>query len=215
MSKPFKHTFQITDIKHKIIGIPFITKYIPTINTLNSKFHIKDKYTRMKSTSLTFFQIINKKPPFFSNFYPIYNQEQKHLKPLSGNMYKFSIKQIHHYDKEQNKQHHFMFDFEFRRTHKFFQVTISSIKYIKDSDSDVIFLHIYNNSPYKITLPQGFLGYCETNSTMSPTKEIAYRVNKTLQLLDICQSTVLDEELSINNILSNQKRNIDYSTKTT
>ena len=137
------------------------------------------------------------------------------MKPLSGNMYKFSIKQIHQYDKEQNKQHHFMSDFEFRRTHKFFQVTISSIKYIKDSDSDVIFLHIYNNSPYKITLPQGFLGYCETNATMSPSKEIAYRVNKTLQLLDICQSTVLDEELSINNILSNQKRNIDYSTKTT
>ena len=32
MSKPFRQTFHITDIKHNIIGIPFITKYIPTIN---------------------------------------------------------------------------------------------------------------------------------------------------------------------------------------
>ena len=58
----------------------------------------------MKNTSLTFFQRINKQPPFFSKIYPIYNQERKHLKPLSKKMYKFSIKQIHQYDKEQNKQ---------------------------------------------------------------------------------------------------------------
>ena len=32
--------------------------------------------------------------------------------------------------------------------------------------------------------------------------------------MDICQSTVLNEELSINNNLSNQKRNKDYFTKT-
>ena len=35
-----------------------------------------------------------------------------------------------------------------------------------------------------------------------------------LQLLDICQSTILDEELSINNIISNENRNTDYFTKT-
>ena len=35
-----------------------------------------------------------------------------------------------------------------------------------------------------------------------------------LQLLDICQSTILDEELSINNVISNEKRNTDYFTKT-
>ena len=35
-----------------------------------------------------------------------------------------------------------------------------------------------------------------------------------LQLLDICQSTILDEELSINNIKSNEKRHTDYFTKT-
>ena len=77
LNKPFKQTFHITDIKHNIIGIPFITKYIPTINILNSKIHIKDKYTRTKNTSLTFFQRLNKQPPFFSKFYPIYNQERK------------------------------------------------------------------------------------------------------------------------------------------
>ena len=68
-----------------------------------------------------------------------------------------------------------MSDFEFRLIHKFSRVTISSIKYMKNSNSDMISLHVYNNSPYKKTLPLGFLGYCETNATISPTKEVAYR----------------------------------------
>ena len=68
---------------------------------------------------------------------------------------------------------------------------------MKDSNSDMSSLHIYKNSPYEITLPQGLLGYCETNATISLTNEIAYRVNNILKLLDICQSTVLDEELSV------------------
>ena len=86
---------------------------------------------------------------------------------------------------------------------------------MKNSNSDVISLHVSNNSPYKITLPLGFLGYCETNATTSPTKEVPFKVNKILQLLDICQSTILDEESSINHIISNEKRNTDYFTKTT
>ena len=68
---------------------------------------------------------------------------------------------------------------------------------MQNSNSDIISLHLYNNSPYQITLPLGLLGYCETNATSSPTNEVAYRVNNLLQLLDICQSTILDEELSI------------------
>ena len=108
LNKPFKQTFQITDIKHNIIGIPFITKYIPTINILNSRIYIKDKYTKTKNTALTFFQRLNKQPPFFSKFFPIYNQKRKHLKPLSGNIYNFLIKQVHQYDKSQNKQQLFM-----------------------------------------------------------------------------------------------------------
>ena len=66
----------------------------------------------MKNTSLTLFQRLNKQPPFFSKVYPVYNQERKYLKPLSGNVYNFSIKQVHQYDKNQNKQHLFMSDLE-------------------------------------------------------------------------------------------------------
>ena len=214
LDKPYKQTFHITDIKHNILGISFITKDIPTINILNSKIHIKDKYTRMKNTALTFFQRLNKQPPFFSKFYPIYNQERKHLKPLSGNVYNFSIKQVHQYDKSRNKQYFFMSDFEFKPIHKFFKITISSIKYLTNANSDIISLHVYNNTPYQITLPLGLSGYCETNATTSPINEVAYRVKIILQLLDICHSTILEEELSINNIISNEKRNTDYLTKT-
>ena len=107
-----------------------------------------------------------------------------------------------------------MSDFEFRPIHKFFKITISSIKYERNKNSDIISLHVYNNKLNKVTLPLGLLGYCETNATTSPVKEIAYRVNNILQLLVICQSTILNEELSINNIISNKKRITDYFTKT-
>ena len=99
LNKPFKQIFHITDIKHNIIGISFISKYKPTINILNSKILIRDKYTKTKITALKFFQRLNKQPPFFSKFYPIYNQQRKHLKPLSRNIYNFLIKQVHQYDK--------------------------------------------------------------------------------------------------------------------
>ena len=207
LTKPFKQTFHITDIKHNVIGIP-------KINILNSKIHIKDKCTRMKNTALTFFQRLNKQPPFFSKFYPIYNQAQKNLKPLSGNVYNFLIKQVHQYDKNQNKQQLFMSDLEFKPIHKYFRITISFIKYMKNSNFDFTSLHVYNNSSYQITLPLGLLGCYETNATASPTNKVAYRVNNILQLLDICQSTIFDEEISINNIISNEKRNTDYFTKT-
>ena len=95
LNKPFKQTFHITDIKNNIIGISFITKYIPTINIINSKLQIKDKYTKAKNTALTFFQRLSKQPPFFSKFYPIYNQERRHLKPLSGTIYNFFLKKVH------------------------------------------------------------------------------------------------------------------------
>ena len=83
----------------------------------------------MKNTALTFFQRLNKQPPFLSKFYLIYNQERKHLKPLAGIIYNFSIKQVHQYDKGQNRQQFFKAVFEFRPIHKFFKITISSIKY--------------------------------------------------------------------------------------
>ena len=76
-SKAAKQTIHITDKKHNIVGIPFITKFNPTIKVLKAKIHLKDKHTRMKNTSLTFFRRLIKQPSFFSNFYPIYNQERK------------------------------------------------------------------------------------------------------------------------------------------
>ena len=40
----FKQIFQFRDIKNNLIGIPFITKYIPTVNLLKIKVLIKRKY---------------------------------------------------------------------------------------------------------------------------------------------------------------------------
>ena len=51
---------------------------------------------------------------------------------------------------------------------------------MKNSNSDIISLHVYNNSPYQITLPPGLTGYCETNATTSPINEVAYSVNNKL-----------------------------------
>ena len=96
----------------------------------------------MHNTALTFFQRMNKKTPFFSKFYPIYVKKENIL-----NHYEFQIKQIHQYDKNQKRQHLSMSDLEFRPIHKFFRVIISSIKYMKNSNSDIISLHVNNNSP--------------------------------------------------------------------
>ena len=120
LNKPCKQIFLMTDIKHNIIGIPFITKYILTISIIDSKIKINDKYTRMQNTALTFFQRMNKQPPFFSKFYHIYNKERKHLKQLSGYIHEFQIKQVHQNDKNQNRQQLYMSDFEFRPIHKIF-----------------------------------------------------------------------------------------------
>ena len=84
---------------------------------------------------------------------------------------------------------------------------------MKNSNSDIISLHLYNNSPCQITLPLGLLGYCETNATTSPIIEVAYRFSNILQLLDISQSTILDEELSINKIMTNKKETQIISQK--
>ena len=53
----------------------------------------------------------------------------------------------------------FMSDFEFKPIHKFFKITISSIKYLKNTNSDIILQHVYNNTPYQVTLTLGLLGY--------------------------------------------------------
>ena len=210
LNKPFKQFFHITDIKHNIIGFPFITKYIPTINMLDSKINIKAKYTKMQNNALTFFQRMNKQPPFFSKFYPIYNKETKNISNHSHVI--FTNLQLNKFTSTKKIKTDNIFICQTLKLDKF---TIRpSIKYMKNSNSDIISLHVYNNSPYKITLPLGLLENCESNATTSPTKKVAYKVNNILQLLDICQSTILYEELSINKIISDEKRNTDYFTKT-
>ena len=187
----------------------FMSKiFRPLLLKKNAITYLDDVFmqSQTKEEMFTVLEQYQKILPRFSKFYRIYNQERKHLKPLLGNIYIFSIKQVHQYNKSQNKQQLFMSDFEFKPIHKFFKITISSIKYLKNTNSDIISLPLYNNTPYQITIPLGFLGYCETNATISPINEVAYRVNNILQLLDICQSTILDEELSINNIISNKKK---------
>ena len=151
LNQSSKQKFHITDMKHKIVGIPLITQYIPSNNILNSKLHIKDKYTRLDKTLLTFFQRLIEQPALFSKFYSIYNQERKHLKPLTGFVYFFSIDQVHQYNAQQNKQHLYMTDLEFKPIPKFFRGAISTIKIKKQTNLDIISLHIYNNSPYKVT----------------------------------------------------------------
>ena len=42
-----------------------------------------------------------------------------------------------------------MSDFDFKPNHKFFKKTISSIKYLKNTNSDLILLHVYKNTPYQ------------------------------------------------------------------
>ena len=70
LNRPCKQTFHITDIKHNIIGIPFISKCIPTINILNSKILIKDRYTKTKNTALTFFQRLTNNHHSSQSFIP-------------------------------------------------------------------------------------------------------------------------------------------------
>ena len=84
---------------------------------------------------------------------------------------------------------------------------------MKHSNSDITSFHVYNSSTYQITIPIGLLGYCETNATTSPTNDVAYRVKNILQLLDTSQSTILDEELSINNTIKMKKETQIISQK--
>ena len=88
------------------------------------------------------------------------------------------------------------------------------MKFTENIFSDIVSLQVYNISPYKTTLPLGLVGYSELNATTFLTIETAYRGNNFQKLLDICQSTILNEELSINNITSDSNSNAKYLKKT-
>ena len=121
LHKSFEQIFHKTDIKHNIVRIPFITKYIPTKNNLNSELHIKDKHTKLSITYLKFFQRLNKQPLFFQKkiFYHLYNQQRKHLKPLSGHVYNFFINQVHQYNIDKKKL--YLSDLDFKPNQNFLQ----------------------------------------------------------------------------------------------
>ena len=106
-----------------------------------------------------------------------------------------------------------MSDIDLRPIHKFFRVTISSIKYAKNTNSDFINLLVYFISPYKITLHLNLLEFCETNATLHSFQEKAYRVKHILEVPDICQSNIVDEELRIQNFMKKPNQNTNFSIK--
>ena len=77
----------------------------------------------------------SKQLPFFSKLYPIYNQQRKQLKTLTGHVYDFSMNQVYQNNTDQNTQ---------KPVHKFFRVTILSVNYAKNINTDVISLNVYN-----------------------------------------------------------------------
>ena len=107
---------------------------------------------------------------------------------------------VHQYKTDQNEQKLYMSDLEFKPIHKIFRVTISSNKNPINTDTDVISLQVYNNSPYNFTLYKIVLGFCEKNATFCPLQKKAFRINNILKLLELCQSTNLNSEPSNHNI---------------
>ena len=92
------------------------------------------------------------------------------MKSLSGHVYELFTNQVHQYNFDQNKQKLHMSDLEIKPNHKILRVTNSSIKNAKNTKTDIISLHVCSNSPYKIALLLGILGYCQTNATTHPTE---------------------------------------------
>ena len=72
--------------------------------------------------------------------------------------------------------------------------------------TQIWFLYTYTKILHINSHTSGILCYCEIKATFFPTKEIAYKINNILKLLDICQSTILNEELSIIRIISDRKK---------
>ena len=107
----------------------------------------------MNITPLTFFQRLNKQTPFFSKIYPIYNKQCKHMKPLSGKVYNFSINQVHQNNADQKKNISYTCLNLNSNQSICFSVNNLILYIYKDTDSDKFSLHLHNNSAHKITLP--------------------------------------------------------------
>ena len=66
----------------------------------------------------------------------------------------------------------------------------------------------------KITLRLGILGHCETKAIFHPTKIRTFRVNISLQLLDVWLTTAPNEGLFNKNIANDSKWNMNFLYKT-
>ena len=79
-----------------------------------------------------------------------------------------------------------MSDLEIKPIHKIFRLTLSTIRYAKNENSDIIALHVYIFHHIKSQLHLGHIGYCEKMATFEASEERKFRVNNILKLLDIC-----------------------------
>ena len=121
------------------------------------------------------------------------------------------MNKVHKENVNQIKQQRYMPDLELKPIHKFFRVTISSIKYTKKNkfrynlftrmQQFTIQTHISSRTSRILQ---------QYNTTSYPKEERAFRLNNIFRLLDNCQSTILYEELSINNKTNNSKRKTPY-----
>ena len=107
-----------------------------------------------------------------------------------------------------------MSDLEICPIKKNFPVSISTIKNPSIISPDEVDLYVFNMSLDTTTLPLGLFGYCDRNLAPDPLLERAYRIYNISTLYKICQSNILDAELSSNNIIKNPKLIIIIFRKT-
>ena len=166
LDKPLLQIFHLTAIKRNIVGVPFITKSIPTINILNSRLHIKEKYTKQLLHPY-FFSEESINNPHFSQNSTLKTQQRKHLKHFQVmNVTSLSVKYI---TKKLIKIYFFKC-----LTLNLNQFIICLVYHFhrSNTNSNLISLHVYNNSLYNITLPLGISAYCESNATKQKKKQL-------------------------------------------
>ena len=128
-------------------------KIIPTIKILDSKINLKDKYTKMQNTVSTFFLRVNKQPQFYSNFIPFIIKKENFSNHSQVILTKFQLINFTSTTKIKIDNISICQTLNLDQFKKFFRVTISSINYMKHSNSDFNYLHVYKNSPYKKPYP--------------------------------------------------------------
>ena len=140
----------------------------------------------MKNTSLTilhFFKNYISTPITLKNLSNIQPETKKFKIFIWSCIYFFhcSTSSVQQWWKQKKKL--YMSNIELRPIHKIFRITTSSIKYAKNTVTDIFKLHIYNVSPNKITLFLGTLAHCKTKARTHPTQEQEIRVKNILEVI--------------------------------